>query len=171
MEKQILSKTMSPEVSKLGARLQELKTTSPPEIKTPELMTKTHELKTKTQELKNASPLPSTIAPSTSHSVSRLEEAEQVANLYLPDDSPEGRQAFIKAYLTVKADSSALSNVTDMDILSAFMIFKDESDQVVSYLKAFVALRELGFGEEAISAALLLYKNNREEALEHLMKL
>lgn len=57
-----------------------------------------------------------------------------------------------------------------MDILRAFFLFEGEEGKALDYLKGFISLKELGFPEDQISTALLLYKNNVDEALDHLMK-
>ncbi|PJF18220.1 hypothetical protein PSACC_01967 [Paramicrosporidium saccamoebae] len=98
-------------------------------------------------------------------SLSDTEKGKELSLLYLPDDTAERRAAFSRLYLATREIQP-----TDMDVLRAFFLFEGEVEGAVKYLTAFISLNEFGFPEDQISTALLLYKNNMEEALEHLMK-
>lgn len=95
------------------------------------------------------------------------QKSVELSLLYLPDDTEAQRELFCKIYAAVQRHSLPAS---DMEILRAYFLFEGDAAQAIPYLRAFLALRELGFPEDQISAALLLYKNDQEETLEHLMK-
>jgi hypothetical protein len=97
------------------------------------------------------------------------EKAEELSLLYLPDDTEERRRAFCKLYMDTMRSSSA-ANLNDLDILRSYLLFDADSLKALPYLISMANLKEMGFEEERISSALLMFNCNQEEALEHLMK-
>lgn len=95
------------------------------------------------------------------------EKAVELAQLYLPDETPERRLLFSEIYLA----SRNLPEVPpDLDVLQAYFLYDGSVKEASDHLKVSRSLKELGFPKDKIQTALLLFKNNFEEALEHLVK-
>lgn len=66
-----------------------------------------------------------------------------------------------------KAEKLGLSHD---DALRGFFTFQEEPEQIPLFLDNFATFVDLGFELEKIHFALIHHKNNREQALEELMK-
>lgn len=94
--------------------------------------------------------------------------ADEVASLYLPDETDERREHFARVWRETR--SLGPPPPTDIEVLRAFFTFEGDVDKAICHLRPYMALKELGFPEEDICTTLLLYNNNQEEALEHLIR-
>lgn len=85
-------------------------------------------------------------------------------NLYLLNETEEKKIAYCSLW-----DATRSLAPDDMDVLRAFFQFDGNVEKAFLFLKSFLALRELGFSEEKITAALLMNDNNQDRALDYLM--
>lgn len=96
--------------------------------------------------------------------VMKRSESEEIANSYLPGES-DGRKIAFQAIWEVGRREGAEIEVC----LNAFFLSPDDPSKSIEYLRAFLALRELGFPENDISVALLQTGNDRDKAIDILM--
>lgn len=76
---------------------------------------------------------------------------------------------FISFYMEA-LEACPTCGLTDEQILRVFRLFEGNVGAAVGFIPVFEELVELGFGEDEVVSALLLYNNDRESALDHLMK-
>ena len=110
---------------------------------------------------------PPVVAPSSSYSI-RI-KAERAAESLLADSDAKTFLNFISFYSDVFEKCPGLS-ITDAMILRAFNMFEGDADKAAAFLPIFEELTDLGFAEDEVISALLLHENDREAALDYLMK-
>lgn len=71
------------------------------------------------------------------------------------------------AFCAVLEDSKGLPII---DVLNAHFLFEDNPTKALRYLQGLSMLRELGFADEAIGAALLQSDLDADAAVDQLMK-
>lgn len=101
-------------------------------------------------------------------SVATPASASELASLYLPDETSERREQFARIWQDTR--SLGPPPPTDIEVLWAFLTFEGDAAKATTHLQAYIALKELGFPKDDICTTLLLYNNNQEEALEHLIR-
>lgn len=106
-------------------------------------------------------------APTSSYSI-RI-RAERAAESLLSNSDAKTFLNFISFYTQVIEKCPHLS-IEDASMLRAFNLFEGDISRAVAFLPLFLELTELGFGEDEVVSALLLHSNDREAALDHLMK-
>jgi hypothetical protein len=89
----------------------------------------------------------------------------ETAKAYLPDESQEKIFFFAKGI-----DRATKLGLTDLDALRAFYMWNGEMTAMVAYLEAFRNLRDLGFDQEIIDAALIRHNNDQDSALSYIME-
>jgi hypothetical protein len=107
------------------------------------------------------------VAPSSSYSI-RI-KAERASESLLSDSDAKTFLSFIDFYTGVYEKAPELS-VEDALMLRAFNMFEGDVDKAAAFLPVFEELCDLGFETDEVISALLLHENDREAALDYLMK-
>jgi hypothetical protein len=98
-------------------------------------------------------------------------KAETAAELYFGDNDAGIILNFIDFYvqLAPKLENTS-SPIQDHRIVKAFNLFSQDLDKSSQFLEVSQDLADLGFDEDKVDSALILYSNDREAALDFLMK-
>lgn len=96
-------------------------------------------------------------------------KAETIAEAHLGTEDATQFLAFIDFYVQITRNNDP-SEFPDELVLKAFPIFKGDAEKSVEFIRIAVELQELGFDGENVVSALLLNSNDREAALDFLMK-
>lgn len=101
-------------------------------------------------------------------------KAETAAELYLGTDDTSLFLQFLDFYVELmeSLNKSGLetSNITDEKMVKVFNLFTGDVKKSSEFLVTAVELEELGFEEDKVVSALMLFSNDREAALDFLMK-
>lgn len=76
---------------------------------------------------------------------------------------------FISFYMAA-LEACPTCSLSNEQILRVFRLFEGNVMAAAGFMPVFEELIELGFGEDEVVSALLLCNNDREAALDHLMK-
>ena len=98
-------------------------------------------------------------------------KAQTAAELYLDVDDTKMVLRFLDFYVSILPILNL--KVPDLKVVQAFNLFQDDDDNVVKaskFIEVSEELEELGFEGNKVTSALLLFSNDREAALDFLMK-
>ena len=97
-------------------------------------------------------------------------KAETVAEMYLGDTDASVFLRFLDFYVALSTSSNPETNFTDQNIVKSFHLFDGNIQKSNDFLLVKEELEELGFEEDKVVSALMLFTNDREAALDFLMK-
>lgn len=97
-------------------------------------------------------------------------KAETAAELYLGVDDTAQVLRFLDFYVALKQQSEEINAVADEKIVLSFGLFDGNVEKSGQFLAVSEELEELGFEREKVTSALMLFSNDRESALDFLMK-
>lgn len=109
----------------------------------------------------------------TPHSETMLRmRAETAGEMYLGVEDASKFLRFLDFYVDLmkKCDNHSNSAFSDEKIVKAFNLFDGNVKKSSEFLVVAEELEELGFEEEKVVSALMLFSNDRETALQFLMK-
>lgn len=99
-------------------------------------------------------------------------KAQTVAELYLGVDDTAKVLNFLDFYVNLMEKYKEIdsNNTADDKIAQVFELFEGDLDKSGNFLIVSEELEELGFESEKVTSALMLFSNDRESALDFLMK-
>lgn len=98
---------------------------------------------------------------------------QTAAELYLGTDDAGQVLSFIDYYVATHTALVAANPelvVADTELIRAFHLYEGSVSKGVAYLLAFQDLVDLAFPEDRVVSSLLMFDNDRERALDYLMK-
>lgn len=96
-------------------------------------------------------------------------KAQTAAELYLDVDDTKVVLRFLDFYVSI-VPRILNSKVSDPKLVQAFNLFEEDVDKAEKFIEVSEELEELGFEGNKVTSALLLFSNDREAALDFLMK-
>ncbi len=98
-------------------------------------------------------------------------KAETAAELFLITDDTSLFLRFLDFYVDLMESLlSSLPEIPDEKVVKVFNLFNGDLKKSGEFLLTAVELEELGFEEDKVVSALMLFSNDREAALDFLMK-
>ena len=120
--------------------------------------------------MKNSTNIPSDLKIKVSTAHLRM-QAETAAELYLGVNDTAQVLSFLDFYVSLKESMSMTSSsFNDKNIVKSFNLFNGNVEKSGKFLEIAEELEELGFDDEKVVSALMLFSNDREAALDFLMK-
>lgn len=95
-------------------------------------------------------------------------KAQTAAELYLNVDDTKTVLRFLDFYVSIVPVLK--SKVSDPKLVQAFNLFEEDVVKAEKFIEVSEELEELGFEGNKVTSALLLFSNDREAALDFLMK-
>lgn len=97
-------------------------------------------------------------------------KAETAAEMYLGLEDASKFLRFLDFYVELIQQMKPNSSFTDENIVKSFNLFDGNVKKSAEFLVVAEELEELGFENEKVVSALMLFSNDREAALQFLMK-